>query len=111
MNIHARPTLNLLSPTYLHIKVLTQQLLLTEGVSGLPCDHVHWTLLKLTLDGSEEDEHGLANMLLWGVGGRRRGGRPEEEGEGEGGEEEEEGRMGRKDEGGEDDGGGRGEEG
>ena len=62
-------------------------------MSGLPGDHVHWTLLQLTLDGPEEDEHGLTNMFLPGVRGEGRGGVEGEEGEeGEGGRREKEGK-------------------
>ena len=51
---------------YLDVKVLPQQFLLGEGVSGLSGDDVHRPLLQLLLDGTVEDEQGLPRMLLRG---------------------------------------------
>ena len=50
--------------TYLDLHVLTQQFFLAEGVLCLPADDVHWPLLQLALDGTEQDEQGLPHMLL-----------------------------------------------
>ena len=54
---------------HLDVEVLPQQFLLGEGVSGLPGDDIHWSLLQLLLDGAVEDEQGLPRVLL---GGRER---------------------------------------
>ena len=76
--------------TYLHIKMLTQQFLLAEGVSGFSREDVHWSLLQLALDGTIEDEQGLTNMLLEKERGGLRGRGEERRGEEEEEEEEEE---------------------
>lgn len=59
------------------VNLLPDEFVLAEGVAGLSCDRVYWSLFHLLLHGTVQHEERLTSTLL--ETGKESGGRKQEE--------------------------------
>lgn len=61
------------------VNLLPDEFVLAEGVAGLSCDRVYWSLFHLLLHGTVQHEERLTSTLL--ETGKESGGRKQEKGD------------------------------